>query len=81
MRILRCTLASLLVLSVAVAAEESLQIDENGNRIETSQSETRIIEGDLGACEVDNLKLFDNGDRYRRGADDKVLVDDPDQLF
>ncbi len=79
MRILRCTLASLLVLSVAVAAAESLQ--ENGNRIETSQSETRIIEGDLGACEVDNLKLFDNGDRYRRGADHKVLVDDPDQLF
>ena len=78
MRILRCTLATLLVLSVAVATAESLQ--ENGNRIETSQSETRIIEGDLGACEVDNLKLFDNGDRYRRGADDKVLVDDPDQL-
>jgi len=67
------------VLSAAVAAE-SLQIDEDGNRIENAQGETRIIEADHSACEVESIKLFDNGGRYRRGADDKVLVDGPDYV-
>lgn len=56
------------MLSAAVAAE-SPQIDEDGNRIEIAQGETRIIEADHGACEVESIKLFDNGVRYRRGAD------------
>lgn len=60
--------AGLPVLSAAVVAE-SPQIDEDGNRIVIAQVETRIIEADHGACEVESLKLFDNGGRYRRGAD------------